>query len=55
MSKADLARAINVEPAVIGRVLSPGSRNPTTGTIAEVAVALGLQLTLVPMADESGG
>jgi DNA-binding phage protein len=52
LSKAELARAISAEPAVIRRLLSPGHRNPTIGTIAEVAAALGLRVALVPMADE---
>jgi transcriptional regulator with XRE-family HTH domain len=46
LSKADLARAINAEPAVIRRLLSSGHGNPTIGTLAEVAAALGLRLTL---------
>lgn len=52
LSKAELARAISAEPAVIRRLLSPGHRNPTIGTLAEVAAALGLKVALVPMADE---
>jgi DNA-binding phage protein len=52
LSKAELARAISAEPAVIRRLLSPGHRNPTIGTVAEVAAALGLRVTLVPMADD---
>ncbi len=52
MSKAELARAISAEPAVIRRLLSPGHRNPTIGTVAEVAAALGLRVALVPMADD---
>jgi DNA-binding phage protein len=52
LSKAELARAISAEPAVIRRLLSPGHRNPTIGTLAEVAAALGLKVALVPMTDE---
>lgn len=52
LSKAELARAISAEPAVIRRLLSPGRRNPTIGTVAEVAAALGLRVALVPMADD---
>ncbi|MGH3757323.1 DNA-binding protein [Actinophytocola sp.] len=52
LSKAELARAISAEPAVIRRLLSPGHRNPTIGTVAEVAAALGLRVALVPMADD---
>jgi DNA-binding phage protein len=52
LTKAELARAISAEPAVVRRLLSPGHRNPTIGTLAEVAAALGLKVALVPMADE---
>jgi DNA-binding phage protein len=52
LSKAELARAISAEPAVIRRLLSPGHRNPTIGTLAEVAAALGLKVALVPMSDD---
>jgi DNA-binding phage protein len=51
LSKADLARAISAEPAVIRRLLSLGHRNPTIGTVVEVAAALGLRVTLEPMPD----
>ena len=37
---------------MIRRLLSPGHRNPTIGTVAEVAAALGLRVALVPMADD---
>jgi DNA-binding phage protein len=52
LSKADLARAISADPAVIRRLLTLGHRNPTIGTVAEVAAALGLKIALVPMNDE---
>jgi DNA-binding phage protein len=52
LTKAQLARAITAEPAVVRRLLSPGHRNPTIGTLADVAAALGLKVELVPMADE---
>lgn len=52
LTKAQLARAISAEPAVVRRLLSPGHRNPTLGTLAEVAAALGLRVELVPMADD---
>ncbi|TDP97210.1 helix-turn-helix domain-containing protein [Labedaea rhizosphaerae] len=51
LSKADLARAISAEPAVIRRLLSSGQRNPTIGTLVEVAAALNLKVVLVPMAE----
>lgn len=52
LSKAELARAISAEPAVVRRLLSPGHRNPTIGTLTEVAAALGLRLTFEPIPDE---
>lgn len=52
LSKAALARAINQEPAVIRRLFSAESRNPTLGTLAEVAAALGLRITVEPLAAE---
>ncbi|UJW34585.1 helix-turn-helix transcriptional regulator [Saccharothrix sp. AJ9571] len=54
LSKAELARAISETPSVVRRLLSsPGQRNPTIGTLAEIAAALGLRITLEPLtADE---
>jgi DNA-binding phage protein len=49
MSKAALARAISSEPAVVRRLFSAGHVNPTVGTMAEVAAALGMRLTLEPL------
>ncbi len=49
LSKAELARAIRAEPAVIRRLFSARGVNPTLGTLAEVAAALGMRLTLEPM------
>ena len=49
MSKAELARAIGAEPASIRRLFATGHSNPTLGTLAEVASALGLQVTLTPL------
>ena len=51
LSKADVARAISAEPAVVRRLLSLNHRNPTIGTLVEVAAALGLRVTLEPMPD----
>ena len=39
LSKADLARAIQVEPATIRRLFAADRPNPTLGTLAEVAAA----------------
>lgn len=49
LSKAELARAIQVEPATIRRLFSSEKSNPTLGTLAEVAAALGMRVTLEPM------
>lgn len=54
LSKAELARAISAEPAVVRRLFSAGHVNPTLGTLAEMAAALGMRVTLEPltMADQ---
>lgn len=49
LSKAELARAIQVEPATIRRLFASDRINPTLGTLAEVAAALGMRVTLEPL------
>lgn len=49
LSKAELARAIRAEPASIRRLFAQGHSNPTLGTLAEVASALGMKVTLTPL------
>lgn len=49
LTKADLARAIGAEPAVVRRLFGSGHVNPTLGTLAEVAVALGMRVALEPL------
>lgn len=49
LSKAELARAIQKEPATIRRLLCSDNSNPTLGTLAEVAAALGLRITVEPI------
>jgi transcriptional regulator with XRE-family HTH domain len=49
LTKAELARAIGAEPASIRRLFASGNSNPTLGTLAEVASALGMQVTLTPL------
>ena len=49
LSKAALARAISVEPAAMRRLFSAGQVNPTLGTLAEVAAALGMRITVEPL------
>ena len=51
LSKAELARAIHVEPAAIRRLFSSDHANPTLGTLAEVAAALGMRVTLEPLSE----
>jgi len=52
LSKAELARAIRVEPATIRRLFASDKSNPTLGTLAEVAAALGLRITVEPLAKD---
>jgi transcriptional regulator with XRE-family HTH domain len=49
LSKAELARAISSEPATVRRLFSAGHVNPTLGTLAEVAAALGMRVVLEPL------
>jgi DNA-binding phage protein len=49
LSKAEVARAIGAEPATIRRLFSSGGANPTLGTLAEVAAALGLRISIEPL------
>lgn len=49
LTKAELARAIQAEPATIRRLFSSDKTNPTLGTLAEVAAALGLRITVEPL------
>jgi transcriptional regulator with XRE-family HTH domain len=55
LSKAELARAIQKEPATIRRLLSSDNSNPTLGTLAEVAAALGLRITVEPISKAERG
>ena len=50
ISKADLARAIGLEPASIRRLFSAQAPNPTIGTLSDIATALGLRITIEPLA-----
>jgi transcriptional regulator with XRE-family HTH domain len=52
LSKAELARSISETPSVVRRLLSAGQRNPTIGTLAEIAAALGMKITLEPLDEE---
>ena len=52
LSKAALARAIGADASTVRRLLSSESVNPTLSTIAEVAAALGMKVTLTPMSED---
>jgi DNA-binding phage protein len=52
LSKAEVARTIGAEPATIRRLFSSTSANPTLGTLAEVAAALGLRISIEPLPAE---
>lgn len=52
MSKAELARAIGADPATVRRLFSTGAANPTLGTLAEIAAALGLRISVEPLPAE---
>jgi len=49
MSKAELARAIERDPAAVRRLLTTGQANPSLGMVAEMAAALGYDVVLKPM------
>jgi transcriptional regulator with XRE-family HTH domain len=52
LSKAELARAIGSQPAALRRLFTSHNASPTLGTLAEVAGALGMRVTLTPMDEE---
>jgi ribosome-binding protein aMBF1 (putative translation factor) len=52
LRKAELARAVSANPAVVRRLFSTADVSPTLGTLARVAAALGLRITVEPMDDE---
>jgi len=52
LSKAALARAANIDPAVVRRLFSAKRVNPTLGTLSEIATALGMRITLEPMSQD---
>ncbi len=49
LSKAALAHAISTEPAMVRRLFSARHINPTLGTLAEIAAALGMRVILEPL------
>lgn len=52
MSKAELARTLHTEPATLRRLFTSEAANPTLGTLAEVAAAVGLRVTVEPMPED---
>ena len=49
LTKAELAHAISSEPATVRRLFSSSHVNPTLGTLAEIAAALGMRVVLEPL------
>jgi len=52
LTKAELARAISAEPASVRRLLASPNPNPTLGTLAELAAALGMKVMLQPLTSD---
>jgi transcriptional regulator with XRE-family HTH domain len=50
LSKAELARRIAAEPAMIRRLFTADQANPTLATVVKIAEALGYDLSLIPKA-----
>lgn len=46
LTKAELARRIGAEPAVMRRLLSAEGQNPTLTTLLKIAAALGMEFEL---------
>lgn len=51
LSKAQLARALRAEPATTRRLFTSQTANPTLGTLAEVAAAVGMKIVAVPLSE----
>jgi ribosome-binding protein aMBF1 (putative translation factor) len=49
ISKMDLARKLQVEPANIRRFFTSKKRNPTITSVVDLALSLGYKLTLEPL------
>lgn len=52
LTKAELARQLGSEASNVRRFFAKGPVNPTLSTLAEVAAALGMRVTLEPMETE---
>jgi ribosome-binding protein aMBF1 (putative translation factor) len=51
VSKAELARAIERQPAAVRRLLTAQQINPSLGLVADMASALGYEVVLMPMTE----
>jgi ribosome-binding protein aMBF1 (putative translation factor) len=51
LSKSDLARAIERQPAAVRRLLTAQQVNPSLGMISDLAAALGYEVVLRPMSE----
>lgn len=49
LSKADLGRMAGMNAAAVRRLFTNAAANPTLGTLADLATALGLRVTLQPL------
>ena len=49
LTKTDLARMLNMQPANVRRLFSAESPNPTAATLLDVAMVLGYELKLSPI------
>lgn len=49
LSKADLARAVERDPAAVRRLLTAQQVNPSLGMVADLAAALGYEMVLRPL------
>ena len=48
LSKADLARKMEIQPEAVRRLLTTDEPNPTLGTVIKMARSMGYSLALVP-------
>lgn len=51
LSKSDLARAIERQPAAVRRLLTAQQVNPSLSMITDLAAALGYEVVLRPMSE----
>jgi DNA-binding phage protein len=52
LTKAAVARAVGTNADAVRRLLTAGHINPTLGTLADVAAALGMRVVLEPLPNE---